>query len=101
MPELEDPISVRFAPVGFLASACFRKSKNFSCITCHDPHADAKLASDASYTAACVKCHVDPPKPSSACKRALKANCVSCHMKTSSPLPYLTFTDHRIRVYLD
>lgn len=101
MPELDDPASIRFSPVGFQASACFLKSQNFKCVSCHDPHSDLKPASDPSYTTACLGCHADRPKARSACKRALKKDCVACHMKTSSPLPNLTFTDHRIRVYLD
>jgi cytochrome c554/c'-like protein len=95
MPELEDPVSVRFAPVGFLASECFKKSKTFSCITCHDPHADPRPATDLFYTAVCRKCHDNTHS------RAARAPCVGCHMKTTSPLADLTFTDHRIRVYPD
>lgn len=93
MPELDDPISIRFAPVGFQASACFRKSQTFSCVTCHDPHANPRPAADPFYTAVCLQCH--------ACKRGLRTNCVRCHMKTAAPLPNLTFTDHRIRIYAD
>lgn len=93
MPELEDPVSVRFAPVGFLASECFKKSKTFSCITCHDPHADPRPATDTFYTAVCRKCHDNTHSS------AAKAACVACHMKTASPLADLTFTDHRIRIY--
>ena len=100
MPELDDPVSIRFAPVGFQASACFRKSKTFSCVTCHDPHADPRPAADPFYVSVCIQCHADSPRAASSCKRAVKADCVRCHMKTESPLPNLTFTDHRIRIYL-
>ncbi len=101
MPELEDPVSVRFAPVGFLASRCFKNSKTFSCVTCHDPHQDPRPRQDPSYTKICIGCHAGAPQPASACKRARKTDCIACHMKTSSPMANLTFTDHRIRIYVD
>lgn len=97
MPELDDPASIRFAPVGFQASACFRASKSFTCVSCHNPHENAKPAGDNSYTVVCLNCHADAPANRVTCRE----NCVSCHMKKSSPLPYLTFTDHRIRVALE
>jgi hypothetical protein len=37
-PELENSVTVRFAPVGLMASRCFRESKTLTCLTCHDPH---------------------------------------------------------------
>jgi hypothetical protein len=33
--------------------------------------------------------------------RLSRSDCVACHMKASSPMPGLTFTDHRIRIYPD
>ena len=50
MPELEDPRSIRFAPVGLLASRCYQKSGRLTCVTCHDPHGEnrAKLHSTLS-----------------------------------------------------
>lgn len=92
LPEVEDPLSVRFAPVGFQASRCFQKSAKFSCITCHNPHENPRPASDASYTQVCKSCHAVPKH-----KQAVSANCVSCHMQKASPVANLTFTDHRIR----
>lgn len=96
IPEVEDPLSVRFAPVGFQASRCFQKSPKFSCVTCHNPHENPRAASDASYTQVCKSCHSAQKH-----KRTTAANnnCVSCHMQKSSPLANLTFTDHRIRIY--
>jgi hypothetical protein len=97
-PELDDPSSIRFAPVGLMASACFRKSQKLDCVTCHDPHDNPKPASDLSYVRACKSCHATQASRSK-CKRGTGGNCVECHMQKSTPLPLLTFTDHRIRVY--
>jgi predicted CXXCH cytochrome family protein len=100
MPEVEDPLSIRFAPVGLSASRCFQKSTTLSCISCHNPHENPKPAADPSYTQVCVGCHSPEARPAKpVCKAKQTANCVSCHMKASSPVPNLTFTDHRIRTY--
>jgi hypothetical protein len=98
-PEVEDPIAVRFAPVGLMASRCFLQSKHLACTTCHDPHEDARARTDASYTAGCTACHAAAPKIGSACRRAAGEACLPCHMRQASLGPYLKFTDHRIRVY--
>jgi hypothetical protein len=94
-PEMEDPLSVRFAPVGLTVSRCYvgsrRAKQPLDCVTCHDPHADA--GPRASYDAQCLSCHVRRAR--AACPRG--PECASCHMPKSTPLPYLTFTDHRIR----
>jgi len=87
MPELENPVSVRFAPVGLMASRCYQKSGGISCLTCHNPHEDRRP--DAK---ACITCHTKPHTTGS---------CFTCHMKQSEGSPYLFFTDHRIRVYPD
>ena len=92
-PELEDPRSTRFAPVGFQASRCFKSGGNFTCIDCHNPHGEPVKR---SVTTVCQGCH---GAAKSQCPRT--AGCVSCHMKASSPIPGLRFTDHRIRVYPD
>ncbi|MBL8240932.1 MAG: cytochrome c3 family protein [Bryobacterales bacterium] len=91
-PEIEDPASIRFAPVGLTASKCYTASKGaLSCVTCHDPHTDAKPS--MSYDARCESCHAKETRKS--CPR--ETNCARCHMPRSSPIPLLTFTDHRIR----
>jgi hypothetical protein len=99
-PELESPVTVRFAPVGLLASHCFTGSKGkLSCLTCHDAHADAQPRSSISYTDKCLGCHVNDRQGIKACRRRQRENCLPCHMRQSSLGAYLRFTDHRIRVY--
>lgn len=105
-PEKDDPVSVRFQPLGLLASKCYRSSGRLSCLTCHDPHADA-VREDSYYTAKCLECHPPAATPESAasaasssrCRRNQPQDCLPCHMRSSSPLPNLIFTDHRIRIY--
>ncbi|MBI4906168.1 MAG: hypothetical protein HY820_21215 [Acidobacteria bacterium] len=92
-PEMEDPRSIRFAPIGFQVSKCFQKSTGFTCVSCHDPHGEPR----GNVNGVCASCH---SRESARCPRVADA-CVSCHMKQSSPIPALRFTDHRIRVYLD
>jgi len=98
-PELENPVTVRFAPIGLLASRCFRASGTLSCLTCHDPHADASPRTDMSYTGKCLVCHGNDRRPAKLCQRAAKQNCLPCHMQQASVGANLRFTDHRIRVY--
>jgi hypothetical protein len=95
IPEVEDPLSVRFAPVGFQASRCFQKSAKFSCITCHNPHENPRPAADASYTQVCKSCHAALKHKATTHQKT----CVSCHMQSASPMANLQFTDHRIRIY--
>ena len=96
-PERENPESVRFAPIGLMASRCFQRSGALSCLTCHSPHADARLDA-AFYLSKCLSCHAAPSTANSRCRRGAREDCLPCHMPKSSPLPYLTFTDHRIRI---
>ncbi len=97
-PELAEPVTVRFAPVGLMASRCFRESKTLSCLTCHNPHSNLLPASDPSYREECLSCHTGVQNVR-LCRRAEKGECLSCHMRKAALGPYLSFTDHRIRVY--
>ena len=97
-PELEDPVMVRFAPIGLMASRCFIASRKLACSTCHDAHENART-DVLYYSNRCAGCHNDAPKPGSSCRRAAKQDCRPCHMRQASVGPYLKFTDHRIRVY--
>lgn len=98
-PEMANPVSVRFAPVGLLASRCFIESKRLACAFCHDPHSDARARIDAFYAARCLSCHSNPAKAGALCRRNTGENCLPCHMRQASLSPYLKFTDHRIRIY--
>jgi len=97
-PEVADPVTVRFQPVGLRASRCFISSGRLSCLTCHDPHDDARPRNSGFYDAKCVACHDGPAARRTACPRPARDDCVTCHMPIASPAPYLRFTDHRIRV---
>jgi Cytochrome c554 and c-prime len=97
-PEVDDPVSVRFQPVGLMASRCFRESGKLSCVSCHDPHQDAKH-DPAFYIGKCLGCHESSTAQTIQCRRRAREDCAACHMRKATPLRYLTFTDHRIRVY--
>lgn len=97
-PELEDPVTVRFAPIGLLASQCFRVSKAISCLTCHNPHTDANSRSDTAYSQKCLGCHASDHSKITLCRRIQRDNCLTCHMTQISLGPHLKFTDHRIRI---
>lgn len=83
-----DPLNIRFQPYRLVMSACYRKGE-LSCLTCHDPHSNARRGDPAFYNTRCVSCHASQKS---------KGDCVGCHMPRSAPHPYLAFTDHFIRV---
>jgi hypothetical protein len=91
----DDPFLIRFAPVGLMASRCFRKSSDLSCTTCHNPHEDVRH-DNVFYASKCIGCHVNQPP---ACKANVSESCIGCHMPKRSPAPYLVFTDHRIGLH--
>lgn len=98
-PEVRDPASVRFQPVGLAVSRCFTKSGTMTCVTCHDPHENARRNAE-HYNKVCQGCHPMAMAPASgACGRGRGENCLGCHMRVTSPMTNLRFTDHRIRVY--
>jgi predicted CXXCH cytochrome family protein len=84
-------------------SACYQKSPNFSCLTCHNPHAFPKPEERvAYYRAICQNCH-EHRKPCTNPASADAANgCVKCHMPTGpTDIPHLAFTHHRIGLHPD
>lgn len=96
-PELDDPESIRFQPIGLMASRCFIESKSLSCVTCHSPHQDSERNVDF-YVLKCLQCH-QPKNTAVSCKLAKRQNCLPCHMEKQSSAEFLKFTDHRIRIY--
>jgi hypothetical protein len=97
-PEKDDPMSIRFAPVGLMASRCFQTGGALKCTTCHDPHGGPRPV-EAAYVKVCQNCHAPAQTVASRCSRAENTSCLGCHMRKATPVPDLTFTDHRIRVY--
>jgi hypothetical protein len=97
-PEIADPMSIRFAPVGLMASKCFLGSGSLTCITCHDPHG-RPYPEKPEYEKKCLGCHAQASLVSSQCPRVENGKCLGCHMVKATPVPGLTFTDHRIRIY--
>lgn len=98
--DYRDPWNVRHQPVYLTQSACFRKSGELTCMTCHDPH-DRVIRNDAAYyRGRCIACHSDggvQPRP--ACGEPTTADCTSCHMPKAQPHEHLTFTNHWIGVF--
>ncbi|MDF2187315.1 multiheme c-type cytochrome [Paraflavitalea sp. CAU 1676] len=100
----------------FTASACFRKSKDMNCSSCHNPHTTERN-NLAALSAKCMTCHA--PAGQQFCTlqslpvSTLTQRCIDCHMPEqasnkitlltngqSSPTPDLIRT-HLIRVYPD
>lgn len=93
----DDPVVVRFAPVGLQQSRCFRESGNrLSCVTCHNPHEDASRDT-TTYNAVCGSCHGAQPAQK-LCPVQPRGDCVSCHMPKQIIQRNSIFTDHWIRV---
>lgn len=93
----------RFQPYGLSRSACFQKSAGkLSCLTCHDPHADASR-DEAYYVRICLDCHRKDAGPQPfrlrECPVNPRAGCVGCHMaRDAESMLHTTFVDHYIRV---
>jgi hypothetical protein len=82
-------------------SACYQKSADLSCLTCHDPHAREKPKDPAAfYRQKCLGCHaVQACGLDEAARRKRDAadNCLACHMpRGDTEIPHLAFTNHRI-----
>ena len=108
----DDPISVRFQADTLVWSRCYTESgESLSCLTCHDPHRNAKKSA-GHYESRCLACHtgaapagpeVDAPHASKACPVNPRNGCLTCHMPVVRPkaIPHTPFTDHHIRVRRD
>ena len=86
----------RFQTLGISQSRCFLESKDqFSCLNCHDAHANASLDMKY-YEKACLTCHgpASAPFPITAkrvaaklCPVNPKTGCIPCHMPARKILP--------------
>ena len=92
----DNPVLVRFQPVGLMQSACYRKSAGaVSCVTCHDPHSRTST-NRAEYEAVCLSCHEGPSK--TPCKVSPATACLGCHMPRRDVSRGMLLTDHWIRI---
>jgi Cytochrome c554 and c-prime len=93
---VDNPVLVRFQPVGLMQSACYRESAGaLSCVTCHDPHSRTST-NRAEYEAVCLSCHQGPSK--TPCKVSPATACLGCHMPRRDVSRGMLLTDHWIRL---
>jgi hypothetical protein len=79
-----DNIDVHGNQYGLMrASACFKKSMDLTCNSCHNPHENEK-GKTALFSQRCMSCHND--EHNNFCKldktfgAVIKTNCIDCHM---------------------
>jgi hypothetical protein len=99
-----DPMSVVGHAEQMHRSACYQKSSDMTCLSCHDPHERAKPADPvAYYRAKCLVCHSSRPcalDPVHRLKKQPRDNCVACHMpRGGTEVPHVAFTHHRIGLH--
>ena len=83
----------RYMVYGLELSRCFKQSKDrLTCITCHDPHTDARTDAK-SYETICLSCHSKAPK-------TVTANKHSPGLATTHARPYAQSTPTRRMHYL-
>jgi hypothetical protein len=85
-------------------SACYQKSKNLSCLTCHDPHARERPKDVvALHRQQCLNCHATHPCSLDLAERIKKEpadNCTACHMpRGDTEVPHIAFAHHRIGIH--
>jgi hypothetical protein len=109
----DNPLLIRFAPVGIIQSKCYSKSNGaFSCINCHEPHARVS-GQRASYAAVCLSCHKgkttapaglpptgeSPGQTTATCPVSSRDGCIACHMPRADAGQGILFTNHWIRIH--
>jgi len=82
-------------------SACYQKSPELSCLSCHDPHAREKPRDAvAYYRQKCLNCHTSKScslEPAQRRRQDAADNCAACHMpRGDTDIPHIAFTHHRI-----
>jgi len=88
-------------------SVCYQKSKDLTCLTCHDPHLPEKPKEGAGATAfyreKCLNCHGTQGCRLAEAERLKKDatdNCMACHMpRGDTEIPHIAFTHHRIGLH--
>jgi hypothetical protein len=88
-------------------SVCYQKSKDLTCLTCHDPHLPEKptegAATTAFYREKCLNCHSAQGcrlPESERLKKDAADNCMVCHMpRGDTDIPHVAFTHHRIGLH--
>jgi predicted CXXCH cytochrome family protein len=82
-------------------SACYQKSKDMTCLSCHDVHL-AKRPKDqtAYYRQKCLNCHETRGCSLAAAERLAKSpadDCSACHMpRGKTDVPHIAFTHHKV-----
>ena len=85
-------------------SACYKKSGDLTCVTCHEPHIKEKPKDPTIYYRdRCLSCHdtrpCKLPKPERI-KKDANDSCAVCHMpRGDTDIPHLAFTHHRIGLH--
>ena len=93
---------LRLQPIGLVRSECYLESDGkMMCSTCHNPHADAKSKSAASYIQDCRNCHQPDTSDHVVCPVSPEDDCINCHMPPISVEQGMVFHDHWIRVRKD
>jgi tetratricopeptide (TPR) repeat protein len=85
-------------------SACYKKSGDLTCLTCHAPHQrEAPKDREAFYRQKCLNCHDDKPcrlDRAERLKKQPKDDCAACHMpRGDTDVPHVAFTHHRIGLH--
>jgi hypothetical protein len=86
----DDKFEINSAGYRLLQSACFLKSENLTCTTCHNPHRPARAR---DYRPVCQSCHT---------QSHTQGDCVSCHMpkRRTDDAVHVVMTDHKIQKHV-
>lgn len=102
---VDNQLLIRFASAAIVQSSCFLNQspavdgneQRLDCLTCHDPHRPAST-DPTFYSDQCRKCHDFADSPTACPDLTPTSNCLPCHMPKIEIHPYLSFTDHWIRI---